>query len=98
MNNYIATRKRAYWVEETMYIEAESVEEAQHTFYNDFCVELEVKDVFALGDKQFDEGVKIVKAPTNEEIEKEDMIELQQQLDAQIVRIHDLSANERNED
>jgi hypothetical protein len=68
MNNYIATRKRAYWVEETMYIEAESVEEAEHTFYNDFCVELEVKDVFTLGTKQFGDGVDVVEA----ELEVED--------------------------
>ena len=60
MNNYIATRKRAYWVEETMHIEAESSHEARHTFYNDFFVELEVKDVFTLGDKQFDSHVEIV--------------------------------------
>ena len=38
MNNYIATRNRAYWVEETMYVEAESVEEAEQIFYNDFFV------------------------------------------------------------
>ena len=78
MNNYIATRKRAYWVEETMYIEAESVEEAQHTFYNDFCVELEVKDVFALGDKQFDEGVDVVEVVA--ELDSAELLHQRQQI------------------
>ena len=77
MKNYIATRKRAYWVEETMHIEAENSHDARHTFFNDFCVELEVKDVFTLGDKQFDEGVEIVETV---EMDSAELLDQQRQI------------------
>ena len=76
MNSYIATRKKAYWVEETMYIEAKSVKEAKHTFYNDFFVtghtlpdrmpcEVEVAVLQPVAN-QLDESVKISASPWRE--------------------------------
>ena len=70
MKNYIATRKRAYWVTETMHIEAESAEEAEYTFFNEFCAELEVENVFYLGSEQYAENIEIVEAEIKDTFER----------------------------
>ena len=59
MSEYTLTRNRAYWVEETAKIKADSVEEAEDKFFNEFDVELEVGDVFEHMGNQFEYGFSI---------------------------------------
>ena len=68
MNNYKVTRKRAYWVEETMYVESEGVEEAESTFFNEFTVELEVGEVFDFNGEQFEHSLEVTEIEQPEEI------------------------------
>ena len=76
MKDYIVTRKRAYWVKETMHVEANSVEEAEYTFFNEFHAELEVDDVFEFQGKQFDEGVDVAEA----ELDSAELLDQQRQI------------------
>ena len=59
MSKYILTRNRAYWVKETANIEADSIEEAEDKFFNEFDVDLSVGDVFDFKGNQFEYGFSI---------------------------------------
>ena len=45
MNSYTVIRKRAYWVREVMHVDADTPEDAEDAFFNEFDVELVIEDV-----------------------------------------------------
>tara|TARA_R100001244_G_C5101134_1_gene118836 strand:- start:138 stop:359 length:222 start_codon:yes stop_codon:yes gene_type:complete len=45
MNSYTVIRKRAYWVREVMHVDANTHQEAEDAFHNEFDPELIIEDV-----------------------------------------------------
>jgi len=51
---YLVTRQRAYWVEESQVVEADTPEEAEDRFLDWFDPTLEIQGVVRLGNQQLE--------------------------------------------
>ena len=56
---YAVTRQRAYWVEETQVVDADTPEEAEDRFLDWFDPTLAIKDVFQFGADQFATPIEV---------------------------------------
>ena len=59
---FTVTRQRAYWVKETQVVEADSEEQAEDVFYDEFDPVLEVMDWFQFGSGEFTTPLQVHKA------------------------------------
>ena len=59
MTKYRVIRKRAYWVEEIMEIDADSFEEVEDLFYDHFDPELVIEEVFDINGHQFEKPMEV---------------------------------------
>lgn len=62
MARYIVTRERTYWVKETQVVEANSEEEAEERFLDEFDPVLEIRDLHRFGCGEFSTPITVAES------------------------------------